>query len=233
MLVDLQETEQTRTLEIASAVSLDRQCFGSSGRAAAMAVLGESNESLAVSADLARITMSLLDVGRKLEDAVAPALLDTRLGESLFPAFIDLRCLEIETPECGYLETRMRIAFEDDPLEDGIEHEAERIVDDVLRSMDEPQVLVWFRDRAVDRTDPGFASSVLRCLGRRRPGTSAWRAGIVQAALAADDVEMRDAAMQAAESWGGQEVRNVLRNHVESTPWLREYLEDIVQDLEE
>ena len=44
-------------------------------------------------------------------------------------------------------------------------------------------------------TQPVFAASVLRCLGRQEYlGTSSWRSELVRDALALDDVEIRDAA---------------------------------------
>ena len=46
-----------------------------------------------------------------------------------------------------------------------------------------------------------------------------------------DDVEMRDAAVQAAESWGGREVVDVLMSHDEPEPWLRECIPEIIDDL--
>ena len=106
------------------------------------------------------------------------------------------------------------MAFEAEPLEDGIDHPAERIIDDALRSVHGRRVLAWFRALSVDVERPGLAASILRCLGRRRPGTSAWRVEIVRSALAADDVEMRDAAVQAAESWGDPgNTRGALEPH--------------------
>ena len=42
---------------------------------------------------------------------------------------------------------------------------------------------------------------------------------------------MRDAAVQAAESWGDLGMREVLSSHTEAVPWLRAYIEDVVEDL--
>ena len=43
-------------------------------------------------------------------------------------------------------------------------------------------------------------------LGRQTDiGNAAWRAGLVRDALATADIEIRDAAVHAAESWGGAE----------------------------
>ena len=197
-----------------------------------VAVLGNGRDSLAVSPDQARLRMSLFELGRKL--VIGPAntvFFETPLSESLFPAVIDSVCFEGDYQENQRRTIKLIVAFEETPLEDGINHPAEWFLDEALRLVDVQHVLVWLRTLVTDVRRPLFASSVLRCLGRRRPGTPAWRAGIVRAVLAADDVEMRDAAVQAAESWGGIEVREVLQSHFEVRPWLRAYLDEVIEDL--
>ena len=46
-----------------------------------------------------------------------------------------------------------------------------------------------------------------------------------------ENVEMRDAAVQAIESWGERDLIDVLRTHQEPEPWLREYIQDVIDDL--
>ena len=199
-----------------------------------VSMVGSGRESMAVSLDQARLGRALVELGLQLVVELADtALLYTTLGASLFPAVVDRACFEDENRENERLENRLRMAFEAGPLEDGIDHPAEWIIDDALRSVHGRPVLAWFRALSVDVERPGLAASVLRCLGRRRPGTSAWRVEIVRSALAADDVEMRDAAVQAAESWGDLGMREVLSSHTEAVPWLRAYIEDVVEDLGE
>ena len=199
-----------------------------------VSMVGSGRESMAVSLDQARLGRALVELGLQLVvEPADTALLYTNLGASLFPAIVDSACFEDENRENERLENRLRMAFEAEPLEDGIDHSAERIIDDALRSVHGRRVLVWLRALSVDVERPSLAASVLRCLGRRRPGTSAWRVEIVRSALAADDVEMRDAAVQAAESWGDLGMREVLSSHTEAVPWLRAYIEDVVEDLGE
>jgi len=70
---------------------------------------------------------------------------------------------------------------------------------------------------------------VLRCLGRLdNPLTEEWRASLVEAALASPDVEVRDAAAQAAELWNDERSHEVLRQHNETEPWLRAYIEEVL-----
>ena len=52
-------------------------------------------------------------------------------------------------------------------------------------------------------------------------------------ALALDDVEIRDAAVQAAELWGDREILLVLKSHSEPESWLRDYIFDVIDDLGE
>ena len=54
---------------------------------------------------------------------------------------------------------------------------------------------------------------------------------LVRDGLAMDSVEIRDAAIQAAESWGDSELLDVLRSHSETEPWLQQYILDVIDDL--
>ena len=92
---------------------------------------------------------------------------------------------------------------------------------------------MWLREWALDPAEPTFAASILRCLARQRPGTSRWRADLITSALALESVEIRGAAVQAAESWRDREVVAVLRRHDESVGWLGEYITDVLEDLAE
>ena len=232
MLVDSREPALSATQPFIPALfpNVDR----SGMTEGSVSMVGSGRESMAVSLDQARLGRALVEFGLQLVVELADtALLYTKLGASLFPAVVDRACFEDENRENERLENRLRMAFEAEPLEDGIDHPAERIIDDALRSVHGRPVLAWFRALSVDVERPGLAASVLRCLGRRRPGTSAWRVEIVRSALAADDVELRDAAVQAAESWGDLGMREVLSSHTEAIPWLRAYIEDVVEDLGE
>ena len=123
-------------------------------------------------------------------------------------------------------------AFEADPFEDGMYHPAEQIIEKALQSRESQRVLEWLKDLSLDTTHPSFSAEVLRCLGRQtHPGTVAWRARLVRDGLAVDDVEMRDAAVQAAEWWGDPNMRNVLESHSEPEPWLRDHIRDVIDDL--
>ena len=113
-------------------------------------------------------------------------------------------------------------------------HPAEEIIGEALRATEDKPVLDWFRTFSLDAEQPSFAASVLRCLGRQMSlGTGLWRTELVKAGLDMDDVEIRDAAVQAAESWGDRSLADVMKVHSEAEPWLREYIENVISDLGE
>ncbi len=111
-------------------------------------------------------------------------------------------------------------------------HPAEDIIDQVLQSGEGASILKWLREFCLDTTQPNFAASVLRCLGRQiEPGTDDWRTGLVRDGLALSDLEIRDAAVQAAESWGDSGLVDVLESHFEPVIWLKDYIHDVIDDL--
>ena len=140
----------------------------------------------------------------------------------------------VEESERERLAYRLRSAFGIEPFENGMDHPADQIIENALRSSGSQRILDWLGAFSLDTECPNFASSVLRCLGRQiHIGTAAWRAELVRNALATDDIEIRDAAVQAAESWGGLEVVNVLMLHSEPESWLQEYILEVIDDLQE
>ncbi len=111
-------------------------------------------------------------------------------------------------------------------------HPAELIIDEALRSTESDLVLHWLKGFCLDAERPGFAASVLRCLGRQTsPGTVLWRVELVRTALDMDDVGIRDAAIQAAELWADREVITVLESSHHPELWLRDYIRDVIDDL--
>lgn len=153
-------------------------------------------------------------------------------SSSAEPAPFALATTLPEDQEWTRITANLRAVFEADALEDGIDHPAEQIIGKVLRSDEDHYVLERLRMLSSDAESPSFAASVLRCLGRQAsPGTASWRAGFVRSGLSMENVEMRDAAVQAIESWGERDLIDVLRTHQEPEPWLREYIQDVIDDL--
>ena len=131
------------------------------------------------------------------------------------------------------LDTMLSAAFEAEPVEDGVAHQAERILERALDTGDQATALGVLAALCVDTARPGFSAATLRCLGRLPlPGSSAWRSAVVRGALAHSDVELRDAAVQAAESWGDPNLIDVLLAHREAERWLAEYISAVTEDLQ-
>lgn len=134
----------------------------------------------------------------------------------------------------GNLYRVLSSAYESEPIEDGIDHPSEVVIEKALHSPEHHNVLQLLRGFALDKHNPGFSSSVLRSLCRiSQPGTSSWRADLIRSALLIDDVQIRDAAIQAAEHWGGSAISKVLAQHHEPIPWLHQYAKNVLRDLSE
>ena len=131
------------------------------------------------------------------------------------------------------LTTALWAAFEDTPLEDGMDHPAEYIIGNALRPRARrTSALQWLKSLSLNDQHPSFAASILRCLGRQvRPGTSTWRTDLVRDALTSGNVEIRDAAAQAAELWGDRKLVEVLLSHQEPVQWLSDYIRQVADDL--
>ena len=113
-----------------------------------------------------------------------------------------------------------------------MDHPAESVIAAALDSGDADVVLRWIRSICLVSTKPTFAAGVLLCVARQpEVGTAAWRKELVRGGLAADDVEVRDAAIQAVEYWRDSGLRPILAAHSEPVGWLDEYRRGVVRDL--
>lgn len=206
---------------------------------APLRLLKYGRESLAVSLHAASMQRCALELANRLYFLRAfESTMPASLRESLFPALVDATIFRSKTGEQSFsrekdqLADRLRTAFQIRPLEDGMHHPAEKIIEEALQGREDFPVLDWFKGFSLDAAHPSFAASILRCLGRQpHIGNALWRTGLVREGLAMGDVEIRDAAAQAAESWGSPEMRTVLEAHSEPLPWLQDYIWDIIDDL--
>ena len=134
-----------------------------------------------------------------------------------------------QDPRHSRLLEKLQAAFEDEPFENGIAHEAEQII---VEAIQDGAVLYWFDDVCTDTNDPSFAASVLRCLGRQAEiGNDDWRNDLIRQALASKDMEIRDAAVQTIEAWGGKQLLNILKDHDEPEAWIQAYINDVINDM--
>ena len=157
------------------------------------------------------------ELAQKASQTVAGVITPPELSEvSVFPSFT----------------SQIIGALEAEPIEDGYTHPAESILHKAIEVHGTDagrrlHTLVFFESK------PSLGASILRLLGRIRPLTDKWRVETLKKALAYSDIEMRDAAIQAAELWEGDGVVEVLRGHLEPIPWLLDYMEGVISDLTE
>lgn len=76
------------------------------------------------------------------------------------------------------------------------------------------------------------SASLLRLLGRAAGINGASRRFVVERGLASDSVEVRDAAVQAVESWEDASLANLLRGRHEPVAWLASYAQRVAAELE-
>ena len=128
---------------------------------------------------------------------------------------------------------RLHASFDAEPLEDGMDHLAEQVITAALESEDRDTTLQWISSACLESENPAFAAATFLCVARQPGiGTAAWRAQLVHRGLAADEIDLRDAAIQAAESWGDPGLGQILAAHSEPVSWLEEYRRGVIDDLD-
>jgi len=112
--------------------------------------------------------------------------------------------------------------FEREPVVDGFKHSVEDPLDALPWANFGEEMLTLL-------VASPFFQSFLILLGRLEI-PQLLRVQLVQIGLASPSLDVRDAAIQAVENWGGESLVNLLRGHTESVPWLSQYLEQVIQD---
>jgi len=131
------------------------------------------------------------------------------------------------------LELRLLWAFENEPLEDGMDHLGEELIEETLNHRLSSRLLPMIARWCVDEDQPCFAADVFRCLGRQEhPGTWPWRRALIERGLRAEDVEIRDAAAVAASMWEERGIVPILEAHSEAVPWLARFIRDVIEELQ-
>ena len=121
--------------------------------------------------------------------------------------------------------------LEAEPVEDGYTHPPEVALAEMIRNWGQV-ARDWLSGAITDGGWPhSLAAGLLRLLGRHRIFTGAWRLRVIQLVLSSPDIELRDAGVQAAESWGDPAAVGVLRAHAEPCGWLADYIERVIKDL--
>lgn len=121
----------------------------------------------------------------------------------------------------------------DEPIEDGVTHPAEGLIDEALRA-NSSHCLDWLSQVLGEHypTRPSLCASIVRCIGRLDfVRVRGWGMRVVDDALQNSDTEVREAAIRALEAWGEPEALDMLRRHEDAEDWVNEYVQQVIVDL--
>lgn len=139
--------------------------------------------------------------------------------DDLFPKRLEQRTSEFD------------LFLRQEPVLDGFDHPGQAALEAVF-SLDPDGAGRWMLAKFKDEKHPSVAADTIRLLLRFKPHTEEWRREVVALGLASTSVEIRDASVQAVEAWAEASLIALLKSHNESADWLREYLEQVLRDLE-
>ena len=130
------------------------------------------------------------------------------------------------------LMKKIRFALWKEPVVDCTFHPAEKLIEDALATYDlfaAIQLSIWIADPA---EGPGFRADLLRLVSHQSDFPRKLREKIVEICIESPELEIRDAATQAAENWGDTYFIAILANHKEPCDWLADYITRVTKDLE-
>ena len=117
--------------------------------------------------------------------------------------------------------------IEHETVEDGYIHSAEDRISMHIERFGAAGLIEY----ALTGEGPSRSSDFIRLLGRLQEVEGDLRRSIVERGLASPHVDVRDAALYAAETWEDPSLIPLLRTHRDPVRWLAAYAEQIVQDL--
>jgi hypothetical protein len=118
-------------------------------------------------------------------------------------------------------------AIDEEPVEDGVVHHAEAALAAHIAEFGATALV----ERACGTSKAMRRASLLRLLSRVSRLDAEQRRSVVRRALASNSVEIRDAAVQAAETWEDAALAELLRQHRDPVSWLSEYARRVASDL--
>lgn len=132
---------------------------------------------------------------------------------------------------------KLILSFEREVLEDGLLHPAEFIIEDVLKVY-KHSAPEWINDLYTQyiSINSTISANILLTISRLKVDMVVpWGYKIVDQALKEQDIEIREAAVRAVESWGGEKGLQLLKSYVDSEPikWLADYTKKIIKELSE
>ncbi|MBI4601335.1 MAG: hypothetical protein HY721_05160 [Planctomycetes bacterium] len=120
-----------------------------------------------------------------------------------------------------------------DPLEDGVSHPADGILQDLILEKADA-VAIWMGALLRRGRDASLVAAMIKCLGRLDPcKVPEWGVPYLEEALRRADIEVRDAAVQALELWATPASFATLRRHRDPVPWLQEYVQRLLREVDD
>jgi hypothetical protein len=120
------------------------------------------------------------------------------------------------------------------PVKDGINHPAEYIINKALSDYHD-DLCFWLLSFIRKEKNSTYVESIVKLVGRvienNHDEQNTWGYEFMYHALSHEDVGVRDESVQALEAWSGPTSKNLLNNHVEEVPWLRDYIERVILHL--
>lgn len=133
----------------------------------------------------------------------------------------------------AHFRNRLITTLIDEPIEDGVTHRAEQVINEALRT-NSSECRAWLSRTLAEHCQrrPSISASIIRCIGRvDYDQVEQWGLDVVDGALRNEDVEVREAAIRALEAWGGPEALDILHHHTDTEDWLKDYVEQVIVDL--
>lgn len=234
---ELQTIQRTSSLTGPSGLMREFDQTGASGRADWIR-LGDA-QSLPYNRDAACAQRAVVRVVGDLFSGSVAASTSTPRGLRLANFVLDSGCF-IPSPDKAQtsdellrrLRQQIWSRLDEEPLEDGVTHSAEKVVAEALAGPT-GQLSAFARLLETERS-PEFSASMLRLAGRvGRAAGRDWRGELVKSALNSSSTTLREAAVEAIEQWEDAELLPLLRAHTESVSWLKAYIDDVIEDLSE
>ena len=134
-------------------------------------------------------------------------------------------------PNMESFRRQLRSHFDPTYTEDRLTETAINIIQETLLGPNGKEALSWITELCSDTTTPSLAEDILKCLRHiNLPGDDQWRKQLVYNSLQNDEAGIRESAVQLVDHWEEPILMELLRHHHDSTPWIRDYINQVLED---
>jgi len=190
------------------------------------------NNSYGVSATASELLRKMENIKNDSSSAESPHL--------EFSHFLRSSTLKRVSPNSGLyerqillLESQILSRLEADPVEDGSSHPAEDIISTLIENLGIFANDWIFKKLSTDCWGTSIKAEFLHLLARQYSSSKDWRCRVVQLCLSSPCIELRDSAIRAIETWDDVGLITCLQAHKEQCTWLADYIQRVIQDLED